>query len=141
MLDFIILVLAEARQALRVERGLDFARPLLAVGVSDGAVEVAVAHQFDADIGGVAALGHSDVEMLNVRADVGYDLGQLRLAVAVGEHPHRHIVFPDAVDPSGEMIFGAKGGFEKSVRDLGVGETLLFRALARGDSGNFGRGR
>ena len=69
--------------------------------------------------------------------------GELRLAVgavAVGEHPHRHVVFPDAVDPAGQMIFGAERGLEKSVGDLAVGEGLLFRALARGDGGNFGGG-
>ena len=55
-------------------------------------------------------------------ADVGDDFGELRLAigaVAVGEHPHRHVVFPDAVDPAGQMIFGAERGLEKSVDDLG----------------------
>ena len=61
--------------------------------------------------------------------------------VALGEDPHRHVVFPDAVDPAGQMEFGAEGGLEKPFDDLGVGEGLLFGALARGDGGDFGAGR
>ena len=105
MLDFVFVVLAKAGQALRIERGADLARPLAAVEGRDGAVEIAVAHQLDQDVGGVAALGHGDVEMLDPLADVGDDFCELRLAVravAVGEHPHRRVVFPDAVDPAGE---------------------------------------
>ncbi len=66
---------------------------------------------------------------------------ELRLAVragAVGEYPHRHVVFPDAVDPAGQMVFGPEGGLEESLGYLGVGEGLFFRALARGDGGDFG---
>ena len=81
--------------------------------------------------------------MRNPLPDVGDDFRQLRLAVgaigAVGEHPHRPVVFPDAVDPAGQMIFGAERGLEKSVDDFAVGESLLLGALARGDGGNFGR--
>ena len=99
---------------MRISRG-----PLAAVEVRDGAEQIAVAHQLDHDIGAVAAVGHRDVEMLDPLADIGDHLGELRLAVravAVGEHPHRHVVFPDAVDPAGEMKFGAERGLEKAVR-------------------------
>ena len=59
---------------------------------------------------------------------------------AVGEHPHRHVVFPDAVDPAGQMIFGAERGLEKAFDDFAVGKTLLLGALARGDGRNFAGG-
>jgi hypothetical protein len=81
--------------------------------------------------------------MLDPRADVGDDLGELRLAIpaaAVDEHPHRVIVFPDAVDPAGQLEFGAERGLEESFRDLAVGERLLLGALARGDGRDFGGG-
>ncbi len=80
--------------------------------------------------------------MLNPLGDVGHDLRQLRLSirtVALGEHPHRRIVFSDAVDPAGQVILGAEGGLEKSVGDLAVGECLLFSALTRCNRRNFSR--
>jgi hypothetical protein len=49
------------------------------------------------------------------------------------------LIFPDAVDPSGEMILGAERGLEEAVDDLAVGKRFLFRALALRDGGNFGR--
>ena len=78
--------------------------------------------------------------MLHAAADIGDDLRQLRLAVgtiAFGEHAHRRDIFADAVDPAGELEFRAEGGLEKALDDLGVGETFLLRALARGDGGDF----
>ena len=105
-------------------------------------MEVAVAHQLDQHIGVFAGLGHGDVEMLNARGDVGHDFRELRLAVgavAVGEHPHRPVVFADAVDAAGEMIFGAERGLQKAFDDLAVGEDLLLGALALRDGGNFRR--
>ena len=81
--------------------------------------------------------------MLNPCGDVGDDFRELGLAVgavAVGEHPHRRVVFPDAVDAAGEMIFGAEGGLEKTLDDLAVGEDLLLAALALRDGRNFGSG-
>ena len=51
-------------------------------------------------------------------------------AVAVGEHPHRHVVFADAVDPAGEMEFGAERSLEETFGDLGVGEAFPLGALA-----------
>ena len=110
--DLESLVLAEAGQALRIERGLDLARPLAAVVFRDGAGEVAVAHQLHRDVGVVALVGHRDVEMLDALPDVGDDLRQLRLAVgagAVGEYAHRSVIPADAVDPAGELKFGAEG--------------------------------
>ena len=71
--------------------------------------------------------------------DVGDDLRKLRLAVrtvAVGEHAHRHLIFADAVDAAGEMIFGAERDLQKAFDDLAVGEALLLGALALRDRGN-----
>jgi len=48
----------------------------------------------------------------------GDDFRELGLAVgaiAVGEHPHRRVVFADPVDAAGEMIFGAERGLEKAL--------------------------
>src|SRR5258708_12880877 len=132
MLDLEPLVLAEAGQALRIERAPDLARPLLAVIGRDGAIEIAVADEFDAEIGVLLLLSHGDVEMLDVLRDVGDDLRQLRLAVgpaAVREHPHGHVVFSDAVDPARQMILGAEGGLQKSFDDFGVAETGLLPPL------------
>ena len=70
-------------------------------------------------------VGHGDVEVLDARGDVGHDFRKLRLAVgpgAVGEHPHRPVIFADAVDAAGEMIFGAERGLQKAFDDLAVGE-------------------
>src|SRR6185437_4041471 len=135
MLDLEPVVLAKAGQALRIERGTDLAGALVAVKRCDGARQVAVAHQVDNDIGGVAAVRHGDVEMANALADIGDDPGELRLAIrtgaAGGEYPHRPVVFPDAVDPAGEMIFGAERGLEKSVCYLAVGEGRPFSAPSR----------
>lgn len=61
--------------------------------------------------------------------------------LAVGEHTDRSVVFADAVDPAGEVIFGAKGRFQKTFDDLAVGEGLLLRVLARHDAGNIRRSR
>ena len=75
--------------------------------------------------------------------DVGNDLCELRpsvRAVAFGEHPHWRVVFPDAVDAAGEMIFGAERGLEKPFDDLTVGEDLLLGALALCDGGDFSQG-
>src|SRR5260370_13452228 len=80
------------------------------------------------------------MKMLNPGGDIGHDFGQLRLSIrtiAIGEDPHRCIVFSDPVDPSGKLILGAEGGLEKSVRYLAVGERLLFCSLARCNSGYF----
>ena len=44
----------------------------------------------------------------------------------------------DAIDPAGQMEFGAEGGLEKSVDDFAVGESLPLGALARGDGRVFG---
>ena len=104
---------------MRIERGTDLSRAFVAVEGRDGARQVAVAHQIDDDIGGVAAVRHRDVEMANPRADIGDDPGELRPSIgagaAGGEYPHRHIVFSDAIDPAGEMILGAERPSEKSV--------------------------
>ncbi len=73
-------------------------------------------------------------------ANIGDDLRQLRLAVgtiAFGEHAHRRDIFADAVDLTGELELRAEGGLEKALDDFGVGKTFLFRALARGDGGDF----
>ncbi len=78
--------------------------------------------------------------MLHAPADVGDDLCKLRLAVgaiAFGEDAHRRDVFADAVDPSRKLELRAEGGLEKAFNDLGVGEGLLLRALARSDGGDF----
>ncbi len=139
MLDFELLVLAKARQALRVERGANLFRAFAAVEGRDGAAEIAVAHQLDLHIGVFEAAGHGDVEVLNARCDVGHDFRELRLAVgpgAVGKHPHRPVIFADAVDAAGEMIFGAERGLQKTFDDLVVGEGLLLGALALRDGGN-----
>ena len=80
--------------------------------------------------------GHGDVEVLNARGDVGHDFRKLRLAVgpgAVGKHPHRPVIFADAVDAAGEMIFGAECDLQKAFDDLAVGEDLLLGALALRD--------
>ena len=141
MLDFEFFVLAKARQALRIERRADFARPFAAVERRDGAIEIAVAHQLDQHIGFVIVGGHGDVEVPNPRADVGHDFRELGLAVgpgAVGKHAHRRVVFPDAVDAAGEMVLGAESGFQETLDDLAVGEDLRLGALALGDGGNFG---
>jgi hypothetical protein len=118
---------------LRIERGADLARPLVAVERRDGPRQIAVAHQIDGDIGGVAAVSHGDVEMRNSRANIGDHPGKLRLSIrtraAGGEDPHRHVVFSDAIDPAGEMIFGAERGLEESVCYLAVGEGLPLGAL------------
>src|SRR5947209_13039200 len=93
-------------------------------------------------IGALAVLGHGNIEVLDVRRDVGDDLGQVHFAVAaiaVGEHAHRNVVFPDAIDPASQMIFGAKGGLQESFRYLTIGKNLLFRALARRDRWNLAR--
>ena len=85
------------------------------------------------------AVGHGDVEVLNARGDVGHDFRELRLAVgpvAVGKHPHRPVIFADAVDAAGEMIFGAERGLQKAFDDLAVGEDLFLGALALRDGGN-----
>ena len=140
MLDFEPLVLAEAAQALRVERGANLLGAFAAVERRDGAIEIAVAHQLDQHIGVVIVSGHGDVEMLNTGCDIGHDSRELRLAVgtgAVGEHPHRRLVFADAVDAPGKMIFGAEGGLQKALDDLAVGEDLLLGALALRDCRNF----
>ena len=60
---------------------------------------------------------------------------------AIGEHAHRHIVFADAVDLAGEMVFRTESRFQEAVDDLLVGECLLLGALARGDAGNIRRRR
>jgi len=64
---------------------------------------------------------------------------------AVGEHPDRRGVFADAVDPAGEMEFGAERGLEEAVEDLGVAESRSFAPLLGGDrrrvSGGRGRRR
>ena len=97
-------------------------------------MEVAVAHQPDDDVGGVAAVRHGDVEMLDAACDVGDDFGELRLAVgavdAVGEHAHRPVVFADAVDPAGEMVFGAEGGLEEAV-EISLSVKVVFSARWR----------
>ena len=114
-------------------------RPFAAVEGRDGALEIAVAHQLDLHIGVFEAVGHGDVEVLNARGDVGHDFRELRLAVgpvAVGEHPHRPVIFADAVDAAGEMIFGAERGLQKAFDDLAVGEDLFLGALALSDGGN-----
>ena len=144
MLDLELLVLAEAGQALRIERALDLACPFLAVVGCDGTIEVAVPHQLDMDIGVPASLHDRDVDMLNMLSYVDDDLRQLRLAVgpaAVGEYTHRHGVFPDAVDAACQMVLGAESGLQKPIDDLGVGEIRLFRALTRDDGGDFSRRR
>jgi hypothetical protein len=69
--------------------------------------------------------------MLDARADIGDDFRKLRpapLAAAVGEHPYRHHIFADAVNPAGQMIFGTEGGFQKTFDDLSIGKKLLFRS-------------
>jgi hypothetical protein len=144
MLDLVAFVLAEAGQALRIERGLDLARSLVAVGFGDGAVEIAVAHQGHTDIGGLKAVGHGNVEMGDARADVGDDFCQLRLAVgacAPGEHTDWPNKPPDAIDPARQMIFGAEGGLEKTLNDLGVGKISFLRALTFCDIGNLRPGQ
>jgi hypothetical protein len=60
---------------------------------------------------------------------------------AIGEHAHRNIVFPDAIDPAGQMVFGAEGGFQEPVDDFTVGERFLLSALTRRDRRDFGRNR
>ena len=83
MQDARVLVLAEAGQALRLERALDAARPVDPVQRADGVREVAVAHQRDDDLGVVAPAGHGDIEIADARADVGDDRGDLRAAVGL----------------------------------------------------------
>jgi hypothetical protein len=83
--------------------------------------------------------------MRDARADIGDDPGQLRSSIrtvaAIGEHPHRHVVFPDPIDPAGEMIFGAERGLEESFRYLAVGESLPLGTLTRCDGGIFSQYR
>jgi hypothetical protein len=113
--------------------------PVGAIEGRDGAIEIAVAHQLHKYIGVVAIVGHGDVEMLHPARDVGDDLGDLSFAVgaALGEDAYRKLVFADAVDAAGEVIFGAEGGLEKTVDDLAIGEALLLGALARGHGRRF----
>jgi hypothetical protein len=144
MLDFVSLVLAKTRQASRIERAFDFARPLAAVEFLDGAIEIAVAHHRDRHVGGLAGRGHREVEMLHAGGDVGDDFCELPFAVApaaVGEHPYGPGIFPDPVDAPGQLKFGAERGLQEAVDDLAVGKALLLGALARGDRGNFRCGR
>ena len=144
MLDLELLVLAEAGQALRIQRLLDLAGAIAAVEGRDRAVEITVPHQLDHDVGVLAAIGHGDVEMLHMPGDLADDLGELRFpvaAVAVDEHAYRQIVFSDAVDTSGKMIFGAERGLQKPIDDLAIGERLFLGALLGGDDGDFRRRR
>src|SRR5947209_11916558 len=93
-------------------------------------------------IGALAVLGHGNIEVLDVRRDVGDYICQLHFAVAaiaVGEHAYRNVVFPDAIDPASQMIFGAKGGLQEPFRDLTIGKNLLFSALTRGDRRDLAR--
>jgi hypothetical protein len=82
--------------------------------------------------------------MLHAGGDVGDDFCQLQFAippVAVGEYPDRRNIFPDPVDPAGQLEFGTKGGLQEPLDDLAIGEIFLLGTLARGDRGNFRCGR
>ena len=82
--------------------------------------------------------------MLNARGDVGHDFRKLRLAVgpgAVGIHPHRPVIFANAVDAACKMIFGAERDLQKAFDDLAVGESFFLGALALRDGGIVRGGR
>jgi hypothetical protein len=79
--------------------------------------------------------------MLNAFTNVGDHFCKLRLslpAVAVDKHPHRAVIFPDPVDPAGQVVFGAECGFEKPFCYLGVREVFFLNPLSRNDSGILG---
>ena len=82
--------------------------------------------------------------MFDPRGNVAHDFCDLRLAVGTGavrEHAYRRVVFADAVDASGKMIFGAEGDLQKAFDDFAVGEDLLLGALAVRDRGDIRRCR
>ncbi len=99
--------------------------------------EIPVAHQRHVDLGLVALVGHGDVEIANMGADIGDDRGDLRAAVereaVVDIDPHRAVIFADTVDAAGDMEFGAEGNLEEAVDDLGVGEILALDRAAVSD--------
>jgi hypothetical protein len=127
---------------------LDHPRTLAPIELADGAREIAVAHQRHHHIGIRGAVRHGDIEMLNARADVGDNLGDLRAAigpgVAVHTDPHRPVELADAVHLAGQVQFGAEGGLEKALRDLGVAERLALGGAPAADLvvlGGGGEGR
>ena len=142
MLDFGSLVFAKAGHALRIERAADLAGALLAVETLDGGNRSRSRTSVTTIVGVIDGGGDRDVEMRNPPADVGDDFRELCLSIgaigAGGEYPHRPVIFADAIDPAGQMKFGAERGLEKPVGDFAVGESLLLGALARGDGGIFG---
>jgi len=111
--------LAEAAQALRIERGANLARPFAAVEGRYGAIEVAVAHRLTSTLASSLFAAMAMSRYLTLAAISATILTSWALRVgagAVDEYPHRHLVFPDAVDAAGKVIFGAEGGLQKSLR-------------------------
>ena len=143
MLDLEFFVLAKARQALRIERGPDLAGPLAAVESRDGAIEIAVAHQLDRRRWRLRCCPAMAMSRCWIRAPISATTlasCALRSARLPSANTRTGIVvFPDAVDPAGEMIFGAERGLEKAIDDFAIGEGLLLGALTRGDGGILGR--
>jgi hypothetical protein len=78
--------------------------------------------------------------VLNAAGDVGDNFCKLCFflaAIAIGKHPNRPFVFPDAIDAAGQVIFRAERGLEESVRDLSVRKYFFLDALTGSDGWNF----
>src|ERR1700694_891432 len=146
MRNWIGVVLAKAREALRLERVLYPPGLGAAKEFTDRGEEVAVAHEGDDDIGAIAAVRHGNIEVINARADISHDRGHLRAAIGLGMavdiDPHRAVVFADAVGAAGDAVFGAEGDLEKPVGYLRVREYFALGSAVLSDPGVFAvRGR
>ena len=111
---------------------------------ADGPRQVAVTHQRDHHVGGGAAVGHRNVDVLHVRADAGDDLRHLGAAVgpgaAVDVNPDGAIEFANAIGLVANRQFGAECGLEEAFGDLGVGESPALGGAPAADLGIFGLG-
>lgn len=78
--------------------------------------------------------------MLHAATDIGDHLANLLLAqrcAAVGEDADWDLIFSDAIDPAGEVIFGTEGRFQKAIDDLAVSKAFLLVFLMRGNDRGF----
>jgi hypothetical protein len=109
---------------MRFERALNAACSIDAVERADRALEVAVAHQRHNDIGVGAAGAGGEVNISDMRANVGHHGGNLIAAIGAGVvvdvDADRPVVLADAVDAAGDVKLRTKGHFEKAIDDFGV---------------------
>ena len=124
---------------MRSEPSLDLRGAFASKHGTDGLLEVALAHERHHHVRAAAIIGHRQIEVMDVRANVGHDgcnfTATVRHSAIDDVHARGSGEFSYPLGARADLHFRAEGNLEEALGYLGVGERRSLGAPSHADFG------